>query len=107
MSGLKFSRRVLLRDGCNLVVAGAFLSGARSHGAETRSVCVDLTASESNPSLRESLNFTEESPYPEKLCSGCAYFVPEDGTPPCGGCQIFSGPTNAGGYCDVWSPKSS
>jgi hypothetical protein len=55
--------------------------------------------------MRQTLQYVEESPDPEKLCSNCQLYVaPEEGAA-CGGCQIIKGPIAPGGYCTSWAQK--
>jgi hypothetical protein len=54
-------------------------------------------------SLRDSLNYVEQSPDPSKSCTACSFFeAAGDG---CGTCHIFSGPANPHGHCDSWGAK--
>jgi hypothetical protein len=86
-----------------LLVAGVVvLTSARTVAADK--VCADPTKlDDGQKSLRNSLNYVEQSPDPSKTCSGCSFFqAAGDG---CGACQIFSGPANDNGHCDSWGAK--
>ena len=85
-----------------LVAGAAALASARTAAADK--VCADpAKLDDGQKSLRDSLNYVEQSPDPSKTCKDCGFFQPaSDG---CGSCQIFSGPANANGRCDSWGPK--
>lgn len=56
--------------------------------------------------MATSLNYVEESPNPEQLCSNCAlYTQPAEGEQ-CGGCTLFPGPVHPNGYCTSWAPAA-
>lgn len=73
--------------------------------------CDDLSAlSDQERQQREqmttSLNYVEDTPNPEELCSNCAlYTQPADGEQ-CGGCTLFPGPVHPNGYCTSWAPAA-
>lgn len=91
------SRRVILRRaiGALSVVTLAPLTAR----VATAASCSD-PASES---LRESLNYKEESAQPAQACSACAFFTAAGA---CGNCTILSDTVNPKGHCDSWSAKS-
>lgn len=65
--------------------------------------CMDvsgLTAEEIQ--MRESLQYVDHSPYPDKLCSNCQLYVPASSPNQCGACQLFKGPIHPNGYCTSW-----
>lgn len=86
-----------------LLVAGAVIL-ASARGVAADKVCADpAKLDDGQKSLRDSLNYVEQSPDPSKICNGCSFFQPAgDG---CGTCQMLSGPANANGHCDSWGPK--
>jgi hypothetical protein len=97
MVGSKVSRRGVIECGLAVLPALALLPGiAKAAGG----ACGD--ASES---LHKSLNYAEQSPDPQKTCSNCGFFSPDDGGGACGSCKIFNGPTNPKGHCDSWAAK--
>ena len=51
--------------------------------------------------MRNSLQYVDNSPYPEKLCKNCEFWQPE-GAAECGGCQLIKGPIHPMGYCTSW-----
>lgn len=69
-------------------------------------VCSDpdkLTDSELT--MRTSLQYTEVSPDKRKVCARCVFFAA--GSVPCGTCNLLKGPVNAGGHCNSWSPRGA
>ena len=56
--------------------------------------------------LRESLNYTAVAADPVQSCGKCAFFAPDASTGACGACAILSGPADAAGHSDSWSPPS-
>ncbi len=109
-SGMKdkkrFSRRTLLVRACQVIPSATTLLLVGGCGNRT-AVCADpneLSVAEN--SLRTAAHFTEESPDPQKVCAGCAFFHPSADSAQCGHCDIFNGPANAGGHCDSWSQKT-
>ncbi|SHK95940.1 high-potential iron-sulfur protein [Rhodothermus profundi] len=70
--------------------------------------CTDvsgLTAEEIQ--MRESLQYTDHSPYPDKTCSNCQLFIPAESPNQCGACQLIKGPIHPDGYCTSWVQKVS
>lgn len=96
MVGSKVSRRGVIECGLVAIPALALMSGV----AKAAGACAD--ASES---LHKSLNYTEQSPDPQKSCTQCGFFTPDDSGGACGSCKIFNGPTNPKGHCDSWAAK--
>lgn len=59
---------------------------------------------ESDLQKRKQLGYVEKSPLPESHCSNCAlYILPKEGKEK-GGCQLFKGEVEPGGYCTYWAP---
>ncbi len=70
--------------------------------------CTDvsgLTAEEIQ--MRESLQYTDHSPYPDKTCSNCQLFIPPENPNQCGACQLIKGPIHPNGYCTSWVQKAT
>jgi len=98
------SRRGLLQSGLTTALASAVLVGPARGAAAAGQVCADPAKMDSGQkSLRESLNYAEESPDPSKTCNACSFF--ESAGDGCGTCHIFSGPANPHGHCDAWGAK--
>lgn len=94
-------RRQFIRRGARLVSTFALLPLV-VEGAKAAESCTK-PASES---LRESLNYTDQTPDPTQPCRGCGFFTAEQ-NPSCGQCVIMSGPVSAQGHCDSWGAKGS
>ncbi len=57
---------------------------------------------EADMDMRQSLEYVDNSPIPEQLCSNCQFYEPEASGPDCGGCLLFAGPVVPDGYCTSW-----
>lgn len=103
----KISRRTVLLRALQIPVGGGILLGLSSCGSDGGSamLCADPSMmSSADASLRRTLNYTEISPDPAKVCAGCLYFRGVNETDGCGSCDMFPGrPVNPGGYCDSWN----
>lgn len=63
--------------------------------------------SDADLQMRQTLQYVDKSPHPDKQCTGCQLFVPPEGDAPCGGCQIIKGPISPEGYCTSWAAKTT
>lgn len=92
-------RRLMIHKLCHvtLIALAAPLVANRSRAADA---CGDPT---SQP-LRPSLNYAKTAPKASQTCSACGYYTPTTSSS-CGTCVIMSGPVDATGHCDSWSPK--
>jgi hypothetical protein len=105
----KISRRTILKRGLQIPLGGSVLFGLAACGNDSDSssamVCADpnmMTSAEE--SVRRTLKYTELSPDPSKVCTGCAFFHAPAQVGGCGTCEMFAGkPVNPGGHCDSWS----
>lgn len=98
------SRRKLLVRGASLPLAGLAVLGAARAAAAADTVCADPNKLDSGQlSIRESLNYVEQSKDPTKTCGGCGFL--QEPTAGCGNCMIFNGPANVNGHCDSWGAK--
>ena len=105
----KISRRTILKRGLQIPLGGSVLFGLAACGndsdSSTAMVCADpnmMTSAEE--SVRRTLKYTELSPDPSKVCTGCAFFHVPAQVGGCGTCEMFAGkPVNPGGHCDSWS----
>src|SRR5690554_4284869 len=106
----KISRRTVLLKGMQVTVGGGVLLGLSACGSNGSStmLCADpnmMTSAEE--SVRRTLKYTETSPDPSKVCSGCEFFHAPKEAGGCGTCEMFGGkPVNPGGHCDSWSVDS-
>ncbi len=110
MNDQKFSRRSVLNQSVRLPIAGAAvfaLSACGEGGDKPKAlVCADPNSlSMAENSLRQSGHYVEKAPEADKNCSVCSFFTMGE-KPPCGKCEIFQGPVNAGGHCDSWAKKA-
>lgn len=65
--------------------------------------CTDTTGlNEQQIKLRESLNYVDNSPQPQKLCEGCKLYTKPKEAGSCGGCTTVPGPIHPKGYCTAW-----
>jgi hypothetical protein len=72
-------------------------------GAEVTTACpATAELSAQDKATRQSLNYVDESPEPEKFCTNCRFFKQPAATGACGGCEIVGGPIAAKGYCNTW-----
>ncbi len=53
--------------------------------------------------VRQTLNYVPDSPNANQVCSNCRFYVAPAAGETCGGCQLFKGPVNPGGYCTSWA----
>jgi High potential iron-sulfur protein len=109
----KISRRSILLRGLQLPVGCALVgslaacgAGEGGSGSASARLCANpemMSATEL--STRHSLNYTDASPTPQKVCGGCSFFhAAEQGG--CGNCDMLSGGlVNKGGHCDSWNPR--
>lgn len=112
------SRRRFLAKTFAWSVAGAVGASLAACGGENKAtnntagnaaaekVCVDLDHLTSDQaSLRESVEYTNNSPDAAKMCGACAFFTAE-GDGACGHCQILNGPAAKTGHCTSWAAKA-
>lgn len=100
------SRRQLLVSGIGLpLLGGGTLVALSACGKKAAQACVDAASLPSSQrSLRESLQYTSQSPRAEQACAACAFFQ-ADTSGACGHCQMIGGVVDATGHCNSWSPK--
>ena len=98
----QLTRRRLLGNGLLGCIGCLTVLEARS----ASTVCADPDKMDDGKlEMRQSLNYTEQSPDPGTTCKDCHFFAATEGG--CGTCVMFNGDlANANGYCDSFSPKS-
>ena len=70
--------------------------------------CMDTTGlTEQEIAMRNSLQYVDETPDPEKLCSNCSLYLPAPEGETCGGCNLLKGPIHPDGYCISWAPAQT
>lgn len=92
------TRRRLLLAALPSGITGLFL--ARSARA------ADSCVQPESEALRASVNYVEPAADPGANCARCAFFTADPAGGACGSCQILSGPVDATGHCDSFSPPS-
>lgn len=66
--------------------------------------CPPAQLSAEDAKVRATLKYSDQSPYPDKVCNGCQQYLPnKDGE--CGGCKLIKGPIHPAGYCAAFSAK--
>lgn len=94
------------QGGSDTATAGAAASSGQYATAE--GPCSDLSGvPEQDQKTRKTLQYTNKSPYPDKHCSNCNFFLKNKYGDKCGGCQLFKGPINPNGHCTSWTAKMS
>lgn len=64
-----------------------------------------LTAAELQ--TRETFMYTGKSPYEDKVCSICSYYVAPKANEHCATCEVVKGPINPMGYCNSFVKKQA
>ena len=69
--------------------------------------CMDTsTLTETEASLRETFQYTDQSPEEGKNCQNCALYVSTEDQTGCGGCSTIKGPIHPLGYCTIWAAQT-
>ncbi len=70
-------------------------------GAES---CNNLSGlSEKDIDVRKKLGYVNKSPIADSTCGKCKLWLPRAEDKTCGGCMLFKGPVEPGGYCTYWA----
>lgn len=81
---------------------------AAAGASEAVAECDDYSGlSEQELQKRDALGYVAESPNPNQVCSNCRFYTQPQGDDVCGGCTLFAGPVNPGGYCNSWAAMPS
>lgn len=94
------NRRMLLRQALQLTTV--LVAVPRIAAAASAASCVDPESE----SLRGSLHYASTSTVANQNCAGCGFYTASDTKTGCGNCVMMSGPVDATGHCDSWSPRS-
>ncbi|MFP4599147.1 MAG: high-potential iron-sulfur protein [Persicimonas sp.] len=62
--------------------------------------------SDAQNQVRESLQYTDQTPKPEQRCDNCSLYVEPKSAGTCGGCKVVPGPIHPAGWCTAWVPIS-
>lgn len=57
-------------------------------------------------SVRNTLNYVDESPQSGQYCYNCRFKIESDEYGPCLGCQLFAGPVATDGWCSSWAAET-
>ncbi len=100
---MSLSRRAVLGSlvagGVGLVVLGC--------KRKLPSSCTDTTGLQPDEvQARNTLDYRDATPFPDRTCEGCQQFVaaPADGA--CATCKVLRGPVHPNGYCKSFSKKA-
>ena len=88
-----------------LLLHTAALSVSTLIACKNKDTCEPAQLSEDDQRLRETLKYTDRTPYPEKMCRGCQQFLPAKEGSICGGCKVVKGPIHPHGYCTAFLAK--
>jgi hypothetical protein len=88
-----------------LLLHTAALSVSTLMACKNKDTCEPAQLSEDDQRLRETLKYSDRSPYPEKMCQGCQQFLPPKEGSVCGGCKVVKGPIHPHGYCTAFLAK--
>lgn len=106
MKHLSLTRRTLLARACQVPAATLLVLTSGCVDKKRAASCADPTQlSDSDNSLRTSLQYTDHPPDPTKACGGCAYFQSSGETTECGQCVILNGAVAVKGHCTSWTAK--
>lgn len=110
-SNLMGRRRALQLFGVGLGAAGGLVVFGCKKGGEGGGGAAQACAELGNPDdqarqLRKSLQYKDQSPFPDKKCNVCAQYEPDKfGKADCGGCKLFGGGVSPEGHCLSFAPK--
>lgn len=70
--------------------------------------CMDVSGlTEQEVAMRNSLQYVDVTPDPEKNCLNCSLWLPQEEGAACGGCNLLKGPIAPNGYCISWAPAQT
>jgi hypothetical protein len=103
----KITRKEFIKQlpvlGMVLVGSGLFLQSC-SKSKTDEDPCSDLSKlTESEKESRKGYEYVSKSPFPDKLCDNCEFWLAPEKDQLCGGCEIMEGPIHPKGYCNGWA----
>lgn len=108
--GYRISRRELMKRSVFLPVLGlgaGTVLWACGDDEEDQLSCNDTSGLAPDAlQLRQQQEYTDDSPYEDKVCSNCRFWQPPPQAGTCGGCQVIKGPIHPAGYCKLWAAKA-
>ncbi|TVR03133.1 MAG: hypothetical protein EA398_06365 [Deltaproteobacteria bacterium] len=110
MNDNKLTRReFLLRAaalGAAAAAAPAIMAGCTSGGGGGTAggiTCDTSGLSDAERTMRQSLNYVDQTPNPAQRCDNCQLWVEPSAAGQCGGCQLENlGPVHPAGWCTAW-----
>ena len=83
--------------------AGETPEGGGTAATDAGFSCTDTSGlTDAQIQQRQNVNYVDDSPNPEQVCSNCQLFTQPEAGAQCGGCQVVPGPIHPEGYCDLW-----
>ncbi len=80
----------------------------KSNNQPAEDPCTDTSnLSPSDLQTRTTFQYKGKSPYQDKYCTLCQFFIPPKGGAQCGTCQVVKGPINPDGYCNSFIKKQA
>ena len=68
--------------------------------------CTDVSGlTDAELKNRQNLKYVGKSPYSDKYCANCNFFIAPQNGAQCGTCQVVKGPINPQGHCTAWVAK--
>lgn len=87
--------------------AGAVLSGCGDDdggGGGDGLTCTDTSGlTEQEIQLRQQQEYTDSSPFEDKVCDNCRFWQAPSQPDSCGTCQVVKGPIHPKGHCKLWA----
>lgn len=96
--------------GSVLSACGGGEAGDQAESSESQAMasCMDTSGlTEQEISMRNSLEYVDQSPVADKNCANCSLYVQAEAGETCGGCSILKGPIHPDGYCISWAPAQA
>ncbi len=89
------------------VGAGTLLSACGGGGGQGADfTCTDTSGlTEAEVQMRQTLQYVDQSPFPDKVCDNCALWQDPAAGQQCGGCTVVKGPIHPKGHCTSWAAK--
>ena len=81
-------------------------NGQEEKKGKSEHSCDDLSdVSAEEIEKRQKFGYVKKTPYPDRLCDNCGLHIPPVPDKDCGGCLLFKGPVDPGGYCIQYVAK--
>jgi len=88
--------------------AGAVLAGCGDDGdAGGELSCTETEGlTDAEKQLRQQQEYTDDSPFEDKVCDNCRFWQAPQQEGTCGGCQVVKGPIHPKGHCKLWAAQA-